>query len=33
MDRAAEIQGKMPSEFMLESSYQKAQDVILDWAF
>ncbi|MEA5479960.1 DUF1778 domain-containing protein [Pseudanabaena galeata UHCC 0370] len=33
IDRAAEIQGKMPSEFMLESSYQKEQDVILDWAF
>ena len=26
IDRAAEIQGKSRSEFMLESAYQKAQD-------
>jgi len=33
IDRAAEVQGKSRSEFMLESSYQKAQDVILDRSF
>ncbi len=33
IDRAAEIQGKSRSEFMLESAYQKAQDVILDRIF
>ena len=33
IDRAAELQGKSRSEFMLESSYQKAQDVILDRSF
>jgi uncharacterized protein (DUF1778 family) len=33
IDRAAEVQGKTRSEFMLESAYQKAQDVLLDWAF
>jgi uncharacterized protein (DUF1778 family) len=30
IDRAAQLQGKSRSEFMLESAYQKAQDVILD---
>ena len=33
IDRAAEIQGKSRSEFMLESAYQKAQNVILDRIF
>lgn len=33
IDRAAELQGKSRSEFMLESAYQKAQDVILDRCF
>jgi uncharacterized protein (DUF1778 family) len=33
IDRAAEVQGKSRSEFMLESSYQKAQDVLLDRSF
>lgn len=30
IDRAAEVQNKSRSEFMLESAYQKAQDVLLD---
>lgn len=30
IDRAAEVQGKSRSEFMLESAFQKAQDVLLD---
>ncbi len=33
IDRAAEVQGKTRSEFMLESACQKAQNVLLDWAF
>ena len=33
IDRAAEVQGKSRSEFMLESSYEKAQDVLLDRTF
>lgn len=33
IDHAAEVQGKSRSEFMLESSYQKAQDVLLDRSF
>ena len=33
IDHAAEVQGKSRSEFMLESAYQKAQDVLLDWSF
>jgi uncharacterized protein (DUF1778 family) len=33
IDHAAEVQGKSRSEFMLESSYQKAQDVLLDQSF
>lgn len=33
IDRAAQLQGKSRSEFMLESAYQKAQDVILDRCF
>jgi uncharacterized protein (DUF1778 family) len=33
IDHAAEIQGKSRSEFMLESAYQKAQDVLLDRCF
>ncbi len=33
IDRAAAIQGKSRSEFMLESAYQKAQDVLLDDCF
>jgi uncharacterized protein (DUF1778 family) len=33
IDYAAEIQGKSRSEFMLESAYQKAQDVLLDRSF
>ena len=33
IDRAAEVQDKSRSEFMLESAYQKAQDVILERSF
>ena len=33
IDRAAELQGKSRSEFMLESAYQKAQDILLDRCF
>lgn len=33
IDRAAALQGKSRSEFMLESAYQKAQDVLLDRRF
>ncbi|MEP0919475.1 DUF1778 domain-containing protein [Leptolyngbya sp. DQ-M1] len=33
IDYAAEVQGKSRSEFMLESAYQKAQDVLLDRSF
>lgn len=33
IDHAAEVQGKSRSEFMLESSYQKAQDVLLEQTF
>ncbi len=33
IDRAAQLQGKSRSEFMLESAYQKAQDVLLDRCF
>lgn len=33
IDRAAQIQGKSPSEFMVDSAYQKAQDVLLDRCF
>lgn len=33
IDRAAQVQGKSPSEFMVESAYQKAQDVLLDRCF
>lgn len=33
IDQAAEVQGKSRSEFMLESAYQKAQDVLLDQYF
>ncbi|MDG2990317.1 DUF1778 domain-containing protein [Candidatus Synechococcus calcipolaris G9] len=33
IDHAAQVQGKSRSEFMLESSYQKAQDVLLDRSF
>jgi hypothetical protein len=33
IDRAAQIQGKSPSEFMVESAYPKAQDLILDRCF
>ncbi|MEL6605990.1 MAG: DUF1778 domain-containing protein [Cyanobacteria bacterium J06614_10] len=33
IDRAAEMQGKSRSEFMLESAYQKAQNVLLDQVF
>lgn len=33
IDQAAQIQGKSRSEFMLESAYQKAQDVLLDQTF
>jgi len=33
IDRAAKIQGKNRSEFMLESAYQKAQEVILYQCF
>lgn len=30
IDRAATLQGKSRSEFMLESAHQRAQDVLLD---
>ncbi len=33
IDRAADALGKSRSEFMLESSYQRAQDVLLDRNF
>ena len=33
IDRAAEVQGKSRSEFMLESAYQQATDVLLDRCF
>ena len=33
IDHAAQLQGKSRSEFMLESAYQKAQDVLLDRRF
>jgi uncharacterized protein (DUF1778 family) len=33
IDRAATLQGKSRSEFMLESAHQKAQDVLLDRCF
>jgi uncharacterized protein (DUF1778 family) len=33
IDRAAELQGKSRSEFMLESAYQRATDVLLDRCF
>lgn len=33
IDHAACVQGKSRSEFMLESSYQKAQDVLLERSF
>ena len=33
IDHAAQLQGKSRSEFMLESAYQKAQDVLLDRCF
>lgn len=33
IDRAAQIQGKSSSDFMVESAYQKAQDVLLDQCF
>jgi len=33
IDRAATLQGKSRSEFMLESAYQRAQDVLLDSSF
>jgi uncharacterized protein (DUF1778 family) len=33
IDRAAQIQGKSRSDFMLESACQKAQDVLLDQTF
>ena len=33
VDRAAEIEGKSRSEFMLETAYQKAQEVLLDRSF
>lgn len=33
IDQAAEIQGKSRSEFMLESAYQRAKDVLLDQTF
>jgi uncharacterized protein (DUF1778 family) len=33
IDHAAAVQGKSRSEFMLESAYQKAQDVLLDQRF
>ncbi|MDB9311836.1 DUF1778 domain-containing protein [Spirulina sp. CS-785/01] len=33
IDRAAELQGKNRSEFMLDSACQKAQDVLLEQTF
>ncbi|MEM8642968.1 MAG: DUF1778 domain-containing protein [Cyanobacteria bacterium P01_G01_bin.54] len=33
IDQAAELQGKSRSEFMLESAYQQAQNVLLDRCF
>ena len=33
IDRAAALQGKSRSEFMLESAYQKARDTLLDRSF
>jgi uncharacterized protein (DUF1778 family) len=33
IDHAASVQGKSRSEFMLESAYQKAQDVLLERSF
>lgn len=33
IDHAAEVQGKSRSEFMLESAYQKAQEVLLNQSF
>jgi uncharacterized protein (DUF1778 family) len=33
IDHAAQVQGKSRSEFMLESAYQKAQEVLLDRSF
>ncbi|WP_159783751.1 DUF1778 domain-containing protein [Sodalinema gerasimenkoae] len=33
IDHGAKVQGKSRSEFMLESSYQKAQDVLLEQTF
>ena len=33
IDRAATLQGKSRSEFMLESAHKKAQDVLLDRCF
>jgi uncharacterized protein (DUF1778 family) len=33
IDRAAELQGKSRSEFMLESAQKTAQDVLLDQRF
>lgn len=33
IDRAAQVQGKSRSEFMLESAYQKAQEVLLSECF
>lgn len=33
IDYAAEVQGKSRSEFMLESAYQRAQNVLLDRSF
>ncbi|MBE9142152.1 type II toxin-antitoxin system TacA family antitoxin [Planktothrix mougeotii] len=33
IDQAAKIQGKSRSEFMLQTAYQKAQDVILSRRF
>ena len=33
IDHAAEVQGKSRSEFMLESAYQQAQDVLLNRSF
>jgi len=33
IDRAAQLQGKSRSQFILESAYQKAQDVLLNRYF
>jgi uncharacterized protein (DUF1778 family) len=33
IDHVAQVQGKSRSEFMLESAYQKAQEVLLDRSF